>query len=338
MSGTSNGVPIFDANAIPVYSKALWQWDNTGAYPVATGYGLPGAYTPTKTGLLPQDLQNFVGVPLQYYQPVPTPVPPQTILNWIRYAEDEVEQATSILLCPTWIASPPLLQPGTPALTGVVPSSGGGNQILGQDYDRADAGYDFYTTNFKDSGWGCQPLRYRPIRNVTQPSRILATQDFTGVKNLSFIYPLLEQFFRVPPSWIVEDQDFGLIRMVPSSNVAILPLFALQLSMLGFSENLPQGLWLQYTAGIMPNDYNTAWRFIQQLVLCIAAIQALSSIQGTINLGVLKHTTLIDGVSFSAEYDKAGPFAGLIQQFTKQKDDLMHQAISKVAGPTIVTL
>ena len=337
MSGSS--VPIFQYGSNPVNSQALWQWDNSGAYPVATGYGLPGAYKPTKTGLLPQDLQDFVGVPLQYYQPQPSPVSPHTIISWIRYAEDWVESETSILLTPTWVASPPLLQPGVPQLTGVVPAgSGSAIQVLGQDYDLADAGYDFYIDRYKDNGWGCQPLRYRPLRNVTQPSRILSTGDFNATKNMSFIYPLLEQFFRVPQSWIVEDEDFGLIRTVPSSNVAILPLFAMQLAMLGFSEILPNGLWLQYTAGLMPNDYNTRWRFIKELVLCIAAIRALSSIQGTISMGLLEHSTTVDGMSFTAKYDRKGPFSGLIDQFTKQRDELIGTAYTKVAGPAIMTL
>ena len=107
---SDSSIPILNYGSPPVLTKALWQWDTTGAYPVATGYGLPGAYTPTKTGLLPNDLQQFVGVPLQYYQPVPTPVPPEQLIEWIRYSEDWVEQNTSLLLCPTWVASPPVQQ------------------------------------------------------------------------------------------------------------------------------------------------------------------------------------------------------------------------------------
>lgn len=337
MSGGINE-SILDYGSNPITTQALWQWDNTGPYPVATGYGLNGVYTPTKTGLTPQDLQDFVGVPLQYYQPVPTPVPPQTILNWIRYAEDWVEQETSLLLAPTWVASPPLLQQGQTQDTGVRPGSGQGIQIQGQDYDLADAAYDFFFPRAQDEGWMVQPLRYRPIRNVTQPARILSQQDWTGVKNISYIYPLLSEYFRVPRTWLVEDQDFGLIRLVPAESVQMLPLFAMQIAFLGFAESLPGALYFQYTAGLTPNDYNTRFRFMQQLVLAAAAMTALASVQGTINMGMVLHATLIDGVQFQAKYSENGPFGNLIQQFKKQRDELLNVAFTKVSGPSIITL
>jgi len=337
MSGGINE-PIFDYGSTPITSQALWQWDNTGSYPVATGYGLNGVYTPTKTGLGPQDLQNFVGVPLQYYQPTPTPVSAETILGWIRYAEDWVEQETSLLLAPTWVASPPLLQQGQTQDTQVVPSSGQGIQIIGQDYDLADAAYDFFFPRAQDEGWMVQSLRYRPIRNVTQPARILSQQDYSGVKNISYIYPLLSEYFRVPRTWLVEDQDFGLVRLVPAENVQELPLFSMQLAFMGFAESIPGALYFQYTAGLMPNDYNSRFRFIQQLVLAAAAIQALSSIQGSVSMGLISHSTLIDGVQFQAKYSENGPFGSLIQQFKKQRDELLNVTFTKVAGPQIITL
>ncbi|MDE3023715.1 MAG: hypothetical protein KGI54_18015 [Pseudomonadota bacterium] len=288
---------------------------------------------------MPQDLQDFVGVPLQYYQPVPTPVPVQTLLNWIRFAEDYVEQETGLLLCPTWVASPPLLSPVAAANSGVVPaSSETGGQVIGKDYDLEDAAYDFFLDRSQDSGWTCQPLRYRPVRNAVQPSRIVTEQDFNGVKNVSFIYPLLEQFFRVPPSWFVTDADEGLIRLVPAENVAILPLWSLQLAVLGFSDTLPGGLYLQYTAGLMPNDYNSRWRFVQELVLSIAAIRALSAIQGTLNMGLTEHSTQQDGVMFTAKYSEKGPYWGLIQQFTQQRNELMYSVQTKLGGPIMLTL
>ena len=321
-----------------VTTQALWQWDTTGPYPVATGYGLGGNYLPTKTGLMPSDLQNFAGVPLQYYQPIPTPVPDAVLIDAIRNAEDYVENETGLLLTPTWVASPPSVQVGQNTDMGLVSSSGSQIQLQGQDYDLPDAAYDFYFPRAQDEGWMVQSLRYKPVRNVTQPSRIISQNDFTGVKNFSYIYPLLDTYFRVPPTWFVEDQDFGLIRLVPSSDVAMLPLFAIQLSVMGWAETLPGALWLQYTAGLTPSDYNTRFRFIKQLVLSIAAIQILGTIQGTVNMGISQHNTLVDGVQYMAKYNDKGPFAGLIENFIRQRDELMHMALTRVAGPSIITL
>lgn len=319
-------------------TKALWQWDTTSEYPVVTGYGVNGNYTPTKTGLTPQDLQNFVGIPLQYYQPTPVPVPYLVQQEWIRYAEDWVEQETGLLLAPTWVASPPALQPRTTEATNIKTTSGSQIQMLGQDYDLADAAYDFFFPRAQGEGWMVQPLRYRPIRNVTSPARILSQKDYTAVKGFSYIYPLLSEFFSVPRSWYVEDQDFGLIRLVPAENVQLLPLFAMQIAFMGFAESIPGALYLNYTCGLTPNDYNSRFRFIKELVLAKASIRALSSIQGTISMGMLQHQALIDGVSYMAKYSETGPFGYQIKQYESQADALLQTALSKVSGPSLITL
>ena len=315
-----------------VSGTALWDWDLTTnpQIPVVKSY----VGQPTKTGLLPSDLQMTCGVPLQYYAPAgntPQAVPPDQLIEWIREAEDWVEQETGLLLTPTWVASPPELQPFASQVTGA-PSYSGNGQVLGQDYDLADTGYDFYYDRFVDNGWGCQPLRYRPLRNVT-PSAV----DFTAVKNIAALYPLLSDFFKVPPTWYVEDQDFGLIRLVPAANVQMLPLFAMELAFMGFSESVPGAWHFQYTAGLTPTDYNTRFRFIKRLVLLDAAIKALASVQGTINMGLMRVETLVDGLQTKLQYSETGPFGSLIKQFTAERDKLLETALNKVSGPMIVT-
>ncbi len=329
---------ILEYGSQPIVSQALWQWDNSGAYPVATGYGASGQWTPTKTGLTPSDLQDFVGIPLQYYQPTPSPVPSSVLQGWIRYAEDWVEQETGLLLTPTWVASPPCTQLGQTTDTGVIPASGGLIQQQGIDYDLADAAYDFFFPRAQDEGWMVTPLRYRPIRNVASPARMISEQDFSAVKSFAFIYPLLSEFFRVSRTWFVEDQDYGLIRLVPAENVQMLPLFSMQIALLGFAESVPGALWLQYTAGLTPNDYNTRFRFVQELVLAKAAIRALSAIQGTINMGMIQHQTQVDGVSYMGRYSEKGPFGYQIEQYERQVDALLQSVFTKISGPAFITI
>lgn len=309
-----------------VTPKALWTWDTSNPDdPIPTGYR---GY-PTKSGLVPDDLSLFCGVPLYYNGNTPTPMTAAQKIQALRWAEDWVEQETGILLTPTWVASPPSRNVFETTNSGMVTQSGA--QVLGVDYDLEDAPYDFYYDRSQDEGWMELTTRYRPIRR-------LGGQDFSPIKNFSYQYPLLDMLFRVPPTWSVVDGDFGLLRLVPSANVQMLPLFALELSLGGFAQSLPGGLWLQYTAGLNSSDWHTRFSFMKQLVLAQASIICIRSIAGSISLGADSYSTLIDGIQYQVKYNSGGPYAAQIQQFTKQRDELLQTAISKVSGPFIVTI
>jgi hypothetical protein len=123
--------------ASAVSGNALWNWDLSGLDPVVKSYR---GNTPTKTGLLPNDLQQSAGVPLVHYNTnPPTPVPTTQLLTWLRDAEDWVEQETGLLLTPTWVASPPEIQPYAAQATGTSTALAGSGQVQGIDYDLADA-------------------------------------------------------------------------------------------------------------------------------------------------------------------------------------------------------
>jgi len=328
-------MPVFVGGGAPlVRTQALWSWNTSGAVPVVSGYPIgPGAFSPTKTGLTVQDLKDFAGVPLVYYGNPSSAVSDATIQNWLRYAEDTVEQESGLLLCQTWIASPPTLTPEATSAVGLIVNTPSQIQQVGIDYDLEDAAYDFHFPRAQDEGWMMYSLRYRPVRSVSY-----SAGDFSAVKNYAFIYPLLNDFFRVAPSWFVEDHDYGLVRLVPAQNVQMLPLFAMQLAFMGFAESLPGALWLQYTAGLTPSDYMARFSFVKQLVLVEATIIALSSVQGTINLGAEKIDTMVDGLRQSLQYPKSGPFGPLIEQHMKQRDRLMKMAKERVNGPVMNVL
>ena len=90
----------------PVATKALWNWTAkvSGQQPIVSTYS-SGAKT--KSGVQPQDLKNYVVVPIQQYGNPPIPICDDTIYDWIRDAEDEIENDTNVLLCQTWVAAPP---------------------------------------------------------------------------------------------------------------------------------------------------------------------------------------------------------------------------------------
>lgn len=312
-------------------SKALWTWDTTPDVPVVKKYSSGQA---TKTGLLPADLKSFVGVSLSYYcATTPEPVQDSQILQWIRWAEDSIESETGVLLCQTFVASAPANTPEQARAIGVDTQTDAGYQKQGFDYDLADAPYDFIFARAQDEGWMNYNLRYRPCTLVQYSP--LAT---TGLKNASYIYPLLNEFFRVPSPWYIVDADFGFIRFVPSTNVQMLPLFAMQLAFMGFAESVPGGIWMQYTAGLTPNDYMSRYSFVKQLVLCVAAIQGLLTVQGTINMGVEESAITVDGLSYKSRYSKNGPYGPLIAGWEKQRDALLARMKNYVAGPMLITI
>src|SRR6202041_2145312 len=299
---------------MPIATPSLWTWnlDNPNA-PYVTGfYG----GTPTKTGLLPQALREFVGVPMVRYGRPPRPVQDSELFEILRSAEDSIEQETNVLLCPTSVASPPTRSFLQSNGAQVEATASNGGQQIGISCDLADSPYDFKFDRSREDGWLIQSLRYKPLR--------ILDGSITAVKQLAYIYPLLNEYFQIPNTWYQEDLDFAFIRIVPAVNITVLPLFALQLSVQGFSNSVPGGVWYWYTAGLTPLDYSTRFRFMKQLVLCEAAIVALMTVQGTVNQGLDSSSVLTDGVQTVYKYRATGgAYGDLISSFRKQKQELM---------------
>jgi hypothetical protein len=315
-----------------VQSKAQWEWTTppAGEAPIALTY--PSKNNSTKSGVMPHDLQDFIGIPLTTFNPT-LPIPDSVVIGWIRYAEDKIEQDTNIRLCQTWIAAPPAKT--AQEISALNIGAEHNYQQLGVDYDFEEPAYDFFFEKFQDNGWGSTHLRWRPVKGVDRadPTGMFNPTNLSGTQNVAFIYPLLSQYFRLPQNWIVEDQNRGLVRMVPATNVQMLPLVYTQLSMLGFANSIPGGIWIQYLAGLTANDYNANWSFMTQLVLVRTAIRALRTMQMSINLGVTEGRLQVDGMMRSVKYDSKGPFAGQIGEYESEEKALIKTARSKCAMP-----
>jgi len=208
-----------------------------------------------------------------------------------------------------------------------------GYQKLGFDYDMADAAYDFIFPRAQGEGWMMYSLRYKPVTQVAY-----GPLSPNAIQQISYIYPLLNEYFRVPPQWQVEDHDFGLVRLVPATNVQMLPLFAMQLAFMGFANSVPGGIWMQFKAGLRPYDYQNRYSFMLKLVLAQAAITGLNAIQGTINMGMLNSQIMVDGLQYKTGYDPKGAFNALIEGMTRQRDELLGIARNFTAGPVFTTI
>jgi hypothetical protein len=315
-----------DGSYLPIVpTMALWNWNvSSGTTPTVLGY--PPNGQPTKSGVTPQDIKDYITIPIQNYALTPPiPISDTVITNWIRWAEDDIENATSIRLCQTWVAAPPATTPAAANAIGIGTASG--YQQLGIDYDLAEAAYDFFFPRAQDEGWSYQALRWKPLRDPTVG--IIPT----AVKNYAYLYPLLSEYFRAPISWIVEDQNYSYVRLVPAQNVQMLPLFAMQLAFMGFAESVPGALWLQYRAGLTPADYTGSFSFMKELVIVGAAIRALMNMQGSVNFGATETNTQIDGLLYRVRFSEKGAFIGQITSYKQRYDELMHRAKANVSGP-----
>lgn len=313
-----------------VSTGSLWTWTTPVTGQAAQVTGFPPNGQPTKSGVTPLDLQNYMLIPLAYGNP-PVPVDNSVVQGWIRYAEDEIEAVTNIRLCQTFIAAPAAKTNAQVVALNIKPMYN--YQQPGIDFDYEEAGYDFFFDRWKDEGWGITHLRQRPVKSIStfDPTGIISSNQ-AGMKNAAFIYPLLNEFFRMPYTWIVEDQNRGMVRFVPSTSVQMLPLFALQLAAMGFAESVPQGLWFQYTAGLTAADYASDWNFMKRLVLAKAAEQAFQSLQTSINMGALEMQTIGDGLSYRVKYSDKGPFYGQILQQQMIIKELTRRAVQKGGG------
>lgn len=317
---------------LPVPTRALWTWSTPtlGMEPSVQGFPtVPGA--PTKSGLVRADLESYMQTIIQQNSMPIVPISDATVNGWIRMAEDDIETKTGVRLCQTWIAAPAaksLVQKQSVNLDTV-----GFTQQLGVDYDYEEAGYDFIFERWRDEGWGYMRLRARPVKSVSyfDPTAIVGSNAH-GIKNVAFIYPLLNQYFRMPDSWQVEDQNRGLVRFVPATSVQMLPLFSMQLAFMGFAQSVPQGMWFQYTAGLTRADYQSDWSFMKQLVLATASIIAWGAMQTSVNMGAYEIQTTADGLSQRVRYGDKGVFFAQITMQQSVVKDLTSRAKSKAGG------
>lgn len=307
----------------PLITNALWTWTDASP-PVFQAYY---QNSPTKTGVMPQEVRDFAGVALTRYGNPPRPLSDLEILKAIRSAEDYIEQKTGLLLTPTTVASQPTRSAQQSIAANVIGRAPNGGQLLGKDYDLADAPYDFKFDRAREEGWLIQSLRYRPLR--------ILDDETTAIKQIAYIYPLLNEYFQIPVSWYAEDLDFALVRIVPAVNITVLPLFALQLAVQGFSNSVPGGIWAWYTAGLTPYDYKNRFQFATELVLCIAVCRCLLMCQGSVNQGLESVSVLEDGVQTQFKYRAGGAYSDLIKGFTTRGDDLMYMAITAIGGPVL---
>lgn len=99
-----------------------------------------------------------------------------------------------------------------------------------------EPGYDYSPDNFIGNQWGLFKVRHRPI---------------IAIQAMRFAYPAQNSpMLDVPLDWIRPDKTAGTINLVPTSNMALMPVSAYVMSMMGGGRTVPLMLQVWYTTGI----------------------------------------------------------------------------------------
>jgi hypothetical protein len=149
-----------------------------------------------------------------------------------------------------------------------------------------DAGYDYTPDFFRENSWGLIRTRIYPV---------IAIQAY------NFVYFNPGQvIFSVPASWIKLDAQYGMIRLVPNSNAAQLPLNAYLLSAFGGGKTIPQMIHLTYTAGIqnLATNEPDLYDFIVRVAGVLALLDTLPGSSNSISGDGLSQTMAFDLKTF----------------------------------------
>lgn len=175
-------------------------------------------------------------------------VPPEDLLAALRSAEAEVSRRLRIFLEPTWVFPEDVTQEQIDAR---LPA---GSPFI------EESGYDYDPAQFGGRGtWGFIIAKHRPVIELAA---------------YRFVYsdPKIIQF-KVPDSWVRLDKKYGHIRLLPTGELATLPLNAALLQIFSGYGIIPQMIRLTYLSGI--KDVRTEHPDLYSFLFRVAGLQLI---------------------------------------------------------------
>lgn len=154
-------------------------------------------------------------------------------------AENTVAKRLRIVLEPTMVF---------PAPSGQVEQSKI-DALNGQTF-LIEPGYDYDPTMFQTDRWGFLALDYKPVIRIVDV-RIIYTDAQSSL-------------FQIPLDWVRLDRRYAHVRFVPIGNMAAVSLQASLLPILAVGRLIPNGVRIQYEAGL--NDGCQEFPEITQLI------------------------------------------------------------------------
>ena len=242
-----------------------------------------------KTGIKPQEILNseLYGILLKATGET-SALPPPVIDAALRAAEDFYEADLQIFLAPTQC----IAEPANRGLT----LQDGQVEVPALDYTR---------DLFVEERWGWIDLDYRPVQSI---------------ENVFFSYPGtgFAQSYKLPVDWLRLDKRRGRIQIVPTHGEAILASFnAYILSILAGGRGLPQSIFTDFTAGLLPTELKRRYRYLLEGIKYRTAL-LLGPILSNIRTGGLNSRSLsMDGLSRNQSFGsgKWGPYSGAVEQW-----------------------
>lgn len=230
------------------------------------------------------------------------------IENFIRSAISNVEKELGVFLKPT------IIRNHFDAYTKGLKE--------GEDYDLLEPAYDYKYDSFNN--WGFVETRQYPFISIDSFKLMLPN----GQLVLDFGDPALGGMPPKPTSWIKPYPKQGQINLVPYSGISSVffvgggSASAGSLSILGnlWTRDLPQCLWLDYTAGF---ELGKVPASVRNVVAKMAAIDILGIAGDATLAGIASYSTGIDGLSQSVSTTASATnatYGAHILQYQKEID------------------
>lgn len=243
------------------------------------------------------------------------PLSPGAVAAKLRAAEDYYERVLQIFLGVRRVASAPQTRTDPPL-------------VRGTDYDIAGRAFDFEPDLCVDGRWGWITLDYAPV---------------VGIDRFFFSYPgaLGASAFQVPIEWLMVDEKFGSVQIIPSSrNAALVPFNAYIMSVLSGGAGLPRSIYIDYRAGFTRDDLLDHHADLLEGIR-IRTCLLLFGILNNIRTGGLGSQSLgMDGLSRSQSFvaGKYGAYSGTIQQYLEREQEILHTWKNQEQGPIMMVV
>lgn len=171
------------------------------------------------------------------------------------------------------------------------------NLVEGTDYDLSEPPYDYAYDQYQN--WGFMQLRQYPFLSVEGMKMVLPN----GQQVVDFGDPSLGGLPPNPKSWIKTYKEVGQVRLVPyAGSPSVLSVAgwagssAYPMFMGTWDSDVPQSLWVDYTAGFglgkVPDD-------VRNIVAKLAAIDVLGVAGEALLAGIASQSIGMDGLSQS---------------------------------------
>lgn len=172
------------------------------------------------------------------------------LLQQIQASEADIARRLKVYLEPTTLFSSP-------------PSDAQIAALAGAPYD-VEPGYDYDPQFFQPDSWGYLVLRQRPVISVD--SITFAYTDPT--------HPL----YTIPADWVRLDRKYGHVRIVPTSQMATLPMTVFLMQAMGGGRVIPSMIQVQYVAGILNAKSDPKWADLIDVILKQATLNLVEGV------------------------------------------------------------